>query len=116
MFAILLYAFAGLFLLWMILLSLGVRRMWINVVLFALEATLAYTIIGNLCPRSNPGPRRSCNSPRCDAGAVGQSRRAVLRQVGPAPCVIRSIRVRRRAVPARGGPLDLPSASAPKSG
>jgi mono/diheme cytochrome c family protein len=57
MFSILLYAFAGLFLLWMILLSLGVRRMWVNVVIFALEATLAYTIIGNLVPQIESRPQ-----------------------------------------------------------
>ena len=56
MFPILLYAFAGLFLLWMILLSLGVRRIWVNVVLFALEATLVYTIIGNLVPQIESRP------------------------------------------------------------
>jgi mono/diheme cytochrome c family protein len=57
MFSILLYAFAGLFLLWMILLSLGMRRMWVNVVLFALEATLVYTIIGNLVPQIESRPQ-----------------------------------------------------------
>jgi mono/diheme cytochrome c family protein len=57
MFLILLYAFAGLFLLWMILLSLGVRRIWVNVVLFALEATLVYTIIGNLVPQIESRPQ-----------------------------------------------------------
>jgi cytochrome c2 len=57
MFSILLYAFAGLFLLWMILLSLGVRRMWLNVVIFALEATIAYTIIGNLVPQIESRPQ-----------------------------------------------------------
>jgi mono/diheme cytochrome c family protein len=57
MFAILLYTFAGLFLLWMILLSLGVRRIWLNVVLFSLEATLAYTIIGNLVPQIESRPQ-----------------------------------------------------------
>jgi mono/diheme cytochrome c family protein len=57
MFSILLYAFAGLFLLWMILLSLGVRRMWLNVVLFSLEATIAYTIIGNLVPQIESRPQ-----------------------------------------------------------
>jgi cytochrome c2 len=57
MFSILLYSFAGLFLLWMILLSLGVRRMWLNVVLFALEATIAYTIIGNLVPQIESRPQ-----------------------------------------------------------
>jgi cytochrome c551/c552 len=53
----LLYAFAGLFLLWMILLSLGVRRIWLNVVLFSLEATLAYTIVGNLVPQIESRPQ-----------------------------------------------------------
>jgi mono/diheme cytochrome c family protein len=57
MFSILLYVFAGLFLLWMILLSLGVRRIWLNVVLFSLEATLAYTIIGNLVPQIESRPQ-----------------------------------------------------------
>jgi len=57
MFSILLYTFAGLFLLWMILLSLGVRRIGLNVVLFALEATLAYTIIGNLVPQIESRPQ-----------------------------------------------------------
>lgn len=57
MFSILLYTFAGLFLLWMILLSLGVRRIWINVVLFGLEATIAYTIIGNLVPQIESRPQ-----------------------------------------------------------
>jgi mono/diheme cytochrome c family protein len=57
MFSILLYSFAGLFLLWMILLSLGVRRIWLNVVLFSLEATLAYTIIGNLVPQIESRPQ-----------------------------------------------------------
>jgi mono/diheme cytochrome c family protein len=56
-FSILLYSFAGLFLLWMILLSLGVRRLWLNVVLFALEATIAYTIIGNLVPQIESRPQ-----------------------------------------------------------
>ena len=50
MFYILMYLFAGLFLLWMILLSLGLRRIWLNIVLFSLEATIAYTIIGSLVP------------------------------------------------------------------
>jgi mono/diheme cytochrome c family protein len=57
MFSILLYSFAGLFLLWMILLSLGLRRMWLNVVFFALEATLAYTIVGNLVPQIESRPQ-----------------------------------------------------------
>jgi mono/diheme cytochrome c family protein len=57
MFSILLYSFAGLFLLWMILLSLGVRRMWLNVTLFALEATLVYTIIGALVPQIESRPQ-----------------------------------------------------------
>jgi mono/diheme cytochrome c family protein len=57
MFTILLYLFAGLFLLWMILLSLGVRRMWLNVVLFSLEATLVYTLIGNLVPQIESRPQ-----------------------------------------------------------
>jgi mono/diheme cytochrome c family protein len=57
MFSILLYSFAGLFLLWMILLSLGVRRIWLNVVLFSLEATLAYTIVGNLVPQIESRPQ-----------------------------------------------------------
>lgn len=57
MLSILLYSFAGLFLLWMILLSLGVRRIWLNVVFFALEATLAYTIIGNLVPQIESRPQ-----------------------------------------------------------
>lgn len=57
MFYILLYSFAGLFLLWMILLSLGVRRMWLNVMVFSLEATIAYTIIGNLVPQIESRPQ-----------------------------------------------------------
>jgi mono/diheme cytochrome c family protein len=57
MFYILMYFFAGLFLLWMILLSLGVRRTWLNVVLFALEATIAYTIIGSLVPQIESRPQ-----------------------------------------------------------
>ena len=77
MFPILLYAFAGLFLLWMILLSLGVRRIWLNVVFFSLEATLAYTIIGNLVPQIESRPQAELQlSPGCDPGAVGQGRRA----------------------------------------
>jgi mono/diheme cytochrome c family protein len=54
---ILLYVFAGLFLLWMILLSLGLRRIWVNVMLFSLEATLVYTIIGNLVPQIESRPQ-----------------------------------------------------------
>jgi mono/diheme cytochrome c family protein/cytochrome c551/c552 len=57
MLSILLYSFAGLFLLWMILLALGVRRTWLNVVFFALEATIAYTIIGNLVPQIESRPQ-----------------------------------------------------------
>jgi mono/diheme cytochrome c family protein len=57
MLSYLLYAFAGLFLLWMMLLSLGVRRMWLNVVLFSLEATIAYTIVGNLVPQIESRPQ-----------------------------------------------------------
>jgi mono/diheme cytochrome c family protein len=57
MFSILLYSFAGLFLLWMILLSLGVRRIWLNVVFFSLEATLAYTIVGSLVPQIESRPQ-----------------------------------------------------------
>jgi cytochrome c2 len=57
MLSILVYAFAGLFLLWMILLSLGVRRIWLNVVFFSLEATLVYTIIGNLVPQIESRPQ-----------------------------------------------------------
>ena len=57
MLSILLYALAGLFLLWMILLSLGVRRMWLNVVFFCLEATIAYTIVGNLVPQIESRPQ-----------------------------------------------------------
>jgi cytochrome c2 len=53
----LMYLFAGLFLLWMILLSLGVRRMWLNVVIFSLEATIAYTIIGSLVPQIESRPQ-----------------------------------------------------------
>jgi mono/diheme cytochrome c family protein len=33
------------------------RRMWVNVVLFALEATLVYTIIGNLVPQIESRPQ-----------------------------------------------------------
>src|SRR5262245_31467070 len=57
MFSILLYIFAGLFLLWMILLSLGVRRTWLNVALFSLQATLAYSIVGNLVPQIESRPQ-----------------------------------------------------------
>jgi mono/diheme cytochrome c family protein len=57
MFYTLMYLFAGLFLLWMILLSLGVRRMWLNVVIFSLEATIAYTIIGSLVPQIESRPQ-----------------------------------------------------------
>jgi cytochrome c2 len=57
MFYILMYLFAGLFLLWMILLSLGVRRIWLNVVIFSLEATIAYTIIGSLVPQIESRPQ-----------------------------------------------------------
>jgi mono/diheme cytochrome c family protein len=57
MFYILMYCFAGLFLLWMILLSLGVRRMWLNVVIFSLEATIVYTIIGSLVPQIESRPQ-----------------------------------------------------------
>ena len=57
MFHMLLYAFAGLFLLWMILLSLGVRHRWLNVALFSLEATIAYSIIGNLVPQIESRPQ-----------------------------------------------------------
>jgi mono/diheme cytochrome c family protein len=57
MFSILLYTFAGLFLLWMVLLSLGVRRIWLNVVFFSLEATLAYTIVGSLVPQIESRPQ-----------------------------------------------------------
>ena len=57
MFSILLYTFAGVFLLWMVLLSLGVRRIWLNVMLFTLEATLAYTIVGNLVPQIESRPQ-----------------------------------------------------------
>jgi mono/diheme cytochrome c family protein len=53
----LVYIFGGLLLLWMVLLSLGVRRMWLNVVFFGLEATLAYTIIGNLVPQIESRPQ-----------------------------------------------------------
>jgi cytochrome c2 len=57
MFNILLYLFAGLFLLWMILLSLGVRRIWLNVALFSLEATIAYSIVGNMVPQLESRPQ-----------------------------------------------------------
>src|ERR671922_749826 len=57
MFYTLMYLFAGLFLLWMILLSLGVRRMWLNVVIFSLEATIAYAIIGSLVPQIESRPQ-----------------------------------------------------------
>jgi cytochrome c2 len=57
MFNILLYLFAGLFLLWMILLSLGVRRIWLNVALFSLEATIAYSIVGNMVPQIESRPQ-----------------------------------------------------------
>jgi cytochrome c2 len=57
MFNILLYLFAGLFLLWMILLSLGVRRIWLNVALFSLEATIAYSLVGNMVPQIESRPQ-----------------------------------------------------------
>jgi mono/diheme cytochrome c family protein len=57
MFNILLSLFAGLFLLWMILLSLGVRRTWLNAALFSLQATLAYSIVGNLVPQIESRPQ-----------------------------------------------------------
>lgn len=53
----LVYIFGGLLLLWMVLLSLGVRRMWLSVVFFGLEATLAYTIVGNLVPQIESRPQ-----------------------------------------------------------
>ena len=53
----LVYSFGGLLLLWMVLLSLGVRRMWLSVVFFGLEATLAYTIVGNLVPQIESRPQ-----------------------------------------------------------
>jgi mono/diheme cytochrome c family protein len=56
MFHILLYLFSGLFLLWMILLSFGVRRRWLNVMIFSLEATIAYSIIGNMIPQLESRP------------------------------------------------------------
>src|SRR5919109_4353595 len=56
MFHILLYLFSGLFLLWMILLSFGVRRRWLNVMVFSLEATIAYSIIGNMIPQLESRP------------------------------------------------------------
>jgi mono/diheme cytochrome c family protein len=56
MFSILLYLFSGLFLLWMILLSFGVRRRLLNVMLFSLEATIAYSIIGNMIPQLESRP------------------------------------------------------------
>ena len=40
----------------------GVRRIWLNVVLFTLEATLAYTIVGNLVPQIESRPQADCNS------------------------------------------------------
>jgi mono/diheme cytochrome c family protein len=36
---------------------LGVRRIWLNVVIFSLEATIAYTIIGNLVPQIESRPQ-----------------------------------------------------------
>lgn len=56
MFYTLLYLLGGLFVLWMFLLSLGVRRRWINVVFFSLEATIAYTVIGNMIPQIESRP------------------------------------------------------------
>jgi mono/diheme cytochrome c family protein len=55
---ILLYLFSSLFLLWMILLSFDVRRHWLNVMLFSLAATIAYSILGNMIPQieSRPAP------------------------------------------------------------
>ena len=105
---------AGLFLLWMILLSLGVRRMWINVVLFALEATLVYTIIGNLVPQIESRPQAELQlSPDATPEQLVKAGEQLFTARGPAPCVIRSIRVRRRAVPSWGQVhLDLPSARA----
>jgi mono/diheme cytochrome c family protein len=56
MFYALLYILGGLFLLWMLLLSLGVRSRWVNVVIFTLEATVAYTVIGNMIPQIESRP------------------------------------------------------------
>ena len=56
MFYTLLYLLGGLFVLWMFLLSLGVRRRWVNVVFFSLEATIAYTVIGNMIPQIESRP------------------------------------------------------------
>jgi hypothetical protein len=116
MFSILLYAFAGLFLLWMILLSLGVRRMWVNVVFFALEATLVYTIIGNLVPQIESRPqaelqlspmrhRSSWSKPA--SSSYGKGTCALCHSIDPSEAA---------PVPSWGGPWDPPSAPAPKSG
>jgi len=56
MFYTLVYLFGGLLLLWMVLLSLGVQRRWLNVVIFSLEATIAYAIIGNMIPQIESRP------------------------------------------------------------
>lgn len=56
MFYSLLYLLGGLFVLWMLLLSLGVRSRWLNVVFFTLEATIAYTVIGNMIPQIESRP------------------------------------------------------------
>ena len=56
MFYTLVYLFGGLLLLWMVLLSLGVQRRWLNVGIFSLEATIAYAMIGNMIPQIESRP------------------------------------------------------------
>jgi cytochrome c2 len=57
MFYILLYVFSGLFLLWMILLSLGVRARWVNVTFFTLLVTTGYSVLGNMIPQIESRPQ-----------------------------------------------------------
>lgn len=56
MFYMLVYLFGGLLLVWMVVLSLGARSRVLNVVIFSLEATIAYAIIGNMIPQIESRP------------------------------------------------------------
>jgi mono/diheme cytochrome c family protein len=56
MFYILLYVFSGLFLLWMILVSLGAGARWLNVMFFALLVTTGYSLLGNMIPQIESRP------------------------------------------------------------
>lgn len=56
MFYTLWYVFVALLLLWMILLTSGVRRRGVNVVLFSLLVTTGYSILGNIIPQLGAGP------------------------------------------------------------